>query len=192
MLAGLLGRLDELADDVLIDCGRLAGMPPSEVLLGADRVLLVVRPYLSDLHALATWLEANSSVRQRSQLVLVGQGPYPDAEVAEALNVEVVARLPWDPDTADLLVSVPVTARELKMAPLVRAARTLADALSGESASSDLADCAGAECTEAEHTAEPLRTRVLASRMLSTRVRRPWRTEPATPSTNGAAPETSR
>ena len=59
----------------------------------------------------------------------VGDGPYPDAEIAEALGVEVLARLPWDPDAAEALVSVPASARELRLAPLVRAARTLADQL---------------------------------------------------------------
>ena len=37
----------------------------------------------------------------RLGLVTVGDGPYPDAEIAEALGVEVLARLPWDPDAAE-------------------------------------------------------------------------------------------
>lgn len=181
MLAGLLGRLDELVGDVLVDCGRLAGDTPSAiavrpVLAGADRVVLAARPRLADLHALATWLDANPSMREPAQLVLVGDGPYLDAEVSEALGVEVVARLPWDPDAAEGLVSTPATARELKVAPLVRAARTLAEHMSDQAAP------AGTSHTE---TMVP----VAPAAALRTRVMRAWRPDPAARSTNGSAPE---
>jgi Flp pilus assembly CpaE family ATPase len=183
MLGGLLGRLDELVGDVLVDCGRLAGTAPSAipvlpVLAVADRVVLVARPRLADLHALATWLDANPSVRESAQLVLVGDGPYPDVEVSEAIGVDVLARLPWDPDGAEGLVSVPATARELKVAPLVRAARTLANHLN------DQAAAAGTSRVQA--TAPPGRATALR-----TRVQRAWRPGPAAHSTNGSGPEES-
>src|ERR1019366_9936882 len=91
-------------------------------------------PRLADLHALASFLETYPGLRQDPCLVLVGDGPYPDQEVADALGIEVVARLPWDPDAAASLVSVSALARELRVAPLVRVARTLADQLSGDKA----------------------------------------------------------
>jgi hypothetical protein len=181
MLGGLFGRLDELVGDVLVDCGRLGGDSPSAiavrpVLAGADRVVLAARPRLADLHALAVWLDANPSVREPAQLVLVGDGPYPDAEVSEALGVDVLARLPWDPDAAEGLVSAPATARELKVAPLVRAARTLANHLS------DQATPAGTSRVEAMAPVGP-------ATALRTRVLRAWRPEPAARSTNGLAPD---
>lgn len=181
MLAGLLGRLDELVGDVLVDCGRLAGDTPSAiavrpVLAGADRVVLAARPRLADLHALATWLDANPSVREPAQLVLVGDGPYPDAEVREALGVDVLARLPWDPDAAEGLVSAPATARELKVAPLVRAARTLAEHMSDRAAP---VGTSRVEVVAPFGPATALRTRVL----------RVWRPAPAVRSTNGSAPK---
>ena len=76
----------------------------------------------------------------------VGDGPYPDTEIAEALGVEVLARLPWDPDAAEALVSVPASARELRLAPLVRAARTLADRLATELSGTALAGTACRNC----------------------------------------------
>ena len=95
----------------------------------ADLVLLAVRPCLADLHALSAWLEAHPAEASRAGLVVIGNGPYPDAEIAEALGVEVVARMPWDPDAVQAFASVPADSRELRLAPLARAARTLGDRL---------------------------------------------------------------
>jgi len=173
MLTGLLPRLGELAADVLVDCGRLAGTSPNLVLSGADRVVLAARPRLADLHALASFLETYRGLRQDPCLVLVGDGPYRDQEVAEALGVEVAARLPWDPDAATSLVSVPASARELRVSPLVRAARTLAEHLSVDQSRTDMLE--GAETPPAA----PSRIRVM----------RAWRADPAARSTNGSAPE---
>jgi Flp pilus assembly CpaE family ATPase len=173
MLTDLLPRLGELVADVVVDCGRLAGTSPSPVLSGADQVVLAARPRLADLHALASFLETNPILRQDPRLVLVGDGPYSDQEVADALGVEVAARLPWDPDAAALLVSVRASARELRVAPLVRAARTLADQLSG--------DKAGTDTLERAETAPGTRPRL--------RGMRAWRPEPSARSTNGSAPE---
>ena len=173
MLTELLPRLGELVADVVVDCGRLAGTSPSPVLSGADQVVLAARPRLADLHALASFLETNPILRQDPRLVLVGDGPYSDQEVADALGVEVAARLPWDPDAAALLVSVRASARELRVAPLVRAARTLADQLSG--------DKAGTDTLERAETPPGTRPRL--------RGRRAWRPEPSVRSTNGSAPE---
>ena len=58
MLPGLLGRLDELDADVLVDAGRLdpAAAPPG-VATGASRLVLCARPRLPDLNALASFLD---------------------------------------------------------------------------------------------------------------------------------------
>jgi Flp pilus assembly CpaE family ATPase len=173
MLTGLFCRLGELAADVLLDCGRLAGASENPVLSGADQVVLAARPRLADLHALASFLESHPGLRQDPRLVLVGDGPYPDQEVADALGVEVAARLPWDPYAAASLVSVPASARQLRVAPLVRAARTLADQLSGDKARTDRLEGATAP------PAAPPRIRVM----------RAWRAQPLARSTNGSAPE---
>jgi hypothetical protein len=72
-----------------------------------------------------------------------------------------------------LLVSVRASARELRVAPLVRAARTLADQLSGDKAGTDTL----------ERAATPPGTRPRLRGM------RAWRPEPSARSTNGSAPE---
>ncbi len=143
-LAGLLARLDELDADVLVDVGRLdTGFPPPVAdlpvaglpVLGSaepSRVVLTSRPRLADLNALANALEQRSDEAGTLRagqlgLVLVGDGPYPDIEVAEALGVEVLGHLPWDPGAVELLGAVPASDRRLRLSPLVRAARSLAE-----------------------------------------------------------------
>lgn len=184
MLAGLSSRLGMLDADVLVDCGRLdpaaSGFPMFE---SADRVLLAARPRLADLHALATWREANPLDSEGVAVVLVGDGPYPDAEIAEALGVGVLARLPWDPEAAGALVSVPASAREIRLSPLVRAARSLADRLANELAGGVPA------VGSASGEVLPASTRPSRAGALRTRVLGAWRAEPVPRSTNGSTPE---
>lgn len=182
MLAGLSKHLGTLDADVLVDCGRLdPGAPGAGVFEGADAVVLAARPRLADLHALATWQETNPFDSGRVALVLVGDGPYLDAEIAEALGIEVLARLPWDPDAAGALVSVPASAREVRLSPLVRAARSLAGRLAKELAGAPPA----AGSASGEVPAASTRSRAGA---LRTRVLGAWRADPVPRSTNGSTP----
>ena len=133
LLGPLLSRVGELDADVVVDCGRLD--PGSAALArweGAERSVLVARPHIADLQAVATWLERRPVPPGRLGLVTVGDGPYPDEEIADALGAEVLARVAWDPRAVEVLLSVPASSRELRVAPLVRAARTLADRLAAE------------------------------------------------------------
>ena len=96
--------------------------------------------------------------------------------------------MPWDPDAASALVSVPASSRELRLAPLVRAARTLADRLATELSGTALA---GTALTDTPRP-EPSSTEKVpgaGSGSLRTRVLRPWRAEAKAHSTNGNAPE---
>lgn len=180
MLGPLLARLRELDSAVLVDCGRLGTDPATAGVLGeADRLVLAVRPRVADLHALATWLESHPLDRVL-QLVTVGDGPYRDGEIAEALGVEVLARLPWDPDGAEALLTVPASARDLRMAPLVRAARTLADQLATNPA---------ARSDPGQGSLGPAGWR--SPLAVSRRLLRVWRAEAPVASTNGSAPEGS-
>jgi hypothetical protein len=178
MLTELLHRLGALAADVFVDCGRLDPASAAFAVLDcADLVLLAVRPCLADLHALSAWLDAHPVGVQACRLVVVGNGPYPDAEIAEALGIEVVARMPWDPDAAQAFTSVAADSRELRLAPLARAARTLGDRL--------VVDLDPAARTPARSTAASEHPVALRQRLLRT-----WRPA-AVPvhSTNGKAPE---
>ena len=186
MLAGLSNHLGALDADVLVDCGRLDPRAPgAEVFEGADAVVLASRPRLADLHALATW-RTNPFDSGGVALVLVGDGPYPDVEIAEALGVEVLARLPWDPEAAGALVSVPASAREVRLSPLVRAARSLADRLAKELAGAPPTVRSASGEVPAASTrsrAGALRARVLGARVLGAR-----RADPVPRSTNGSTP----
>jgi len=177
MLGPLLGRLAELDGDVLVDCGRLdPGSPGVTLWERTARRLLVVRPRLADLQALASWSE-NRALDGRVGLVTVGEGPYPDAEVTEALGLEVLARMPWDPDGAEALLSVPASARQVRLAPIARAARTLADRLTQDPAA-----------VSVDGAAPTGSSRVGRAVAVGSRVWRPWRTDTA-PHANGNVPE---
>lgn len=178
MLGALLGRLGELSCDVVADCGRLdPGSPVLRQLESADQVLITVRPRLADLHAVAAWLGANDLSSQLS-LVLVGDGPYSDAEIADALGIPVLTRVAWDPSAAEALAALPASARRLRTSPLVRAARSLAERLTalGDGASS------------AEEVSEPTQDQATApSRIFSPRKIRNARATTGTRSSEGAS-----
>ncbi|MHB8451691.1 MAG: MinD/ParA family ATP-binding protein [Mycobacteriales bacterium] len=127
MLTGSLAALAGTGRDVLVDCGRLDPTSPVlGVFTGADLSLLVSRPQLVDLHALAGWLEGYRGQVGRLAVVLTGAGPYPPAEVADALGVEVLTALPTDPDGAAQLGAGARTRRGGVRSPLQRAAEALA------------------------------------------------------------------
>ncbi len=176
MLGALIGRMGELDAGVVFDCGRLdPGSPALAVLERADRVLVAVRPRLADLHAVATWLGGHPFAHGSLRLVAIGDGPYKDEEIADALCVPVAARLPWDPEAAQALALVPASSRQLRMVPLVRAARTLADRLAGDVAQEPGVEVAGASVGTSARTAR----RALGA----------LRTRPAVASANGSSPE---
>ena len=144
ILAGLLGRLGELDADVLVDVGRIdLGRVDSATALpgivgGAGRGVLTARPRLADLQPLASFVETrvdlDSPLRAALALVLVGDGPYPDVELTEALGVEVLGRIPWEPRAAELLTATAASDRRLRLSPLVRAARSVAENFAAETA----------------------------------------------------------
>lgn len=127
MLSGLLARLGELDVEVHLDCGRLDQQTGNlELFEGCDLAVLACRPHLSDLSALAAFVDESFEVAAaRPVLVLVGDGPYPAKEITDALGLDVAGQLPWDPDAAGAIGTVPVSSRQLTRTPLVRALRSL-------------------------------------------------------------------
>jgi hypothetical protein len=149
MLTHLLGHLDHLDTDVVLDCGRLASLPErndertsngvqprsnTERWLATDVALIATRPQLPDLHALGGFLDhprlATARNDGRLRLVLIGSGPYGDEEIAEVFGAPVVAHLPFDADAAVALATTPADARELRRSALVRELRSLAATIS--------------------------------------------------------------
>ena len=116
--------------DVIADCGRL-GAEASAVELAreASLVLLLSRPDVASLSHVASLAAALGPPDEGAVgLVLVGDGPYPRAEVSHAIGVEVVAVLPHDPDGAIALGGGAGT-RAARRLPLLRAIADLPQAL---------------------------------------------------------------
>jgi hypothetical protein len=126
------GGFDTSQDgDVLADCGRLALSRPSHPLLSeASLLILLVRPALADLAHLASRIEGLRKEAGDVAIVLAGPGPYPAKEVAGTLGVEVLGQLPLDPQGAALCSGAKAgSSRAASRSPLLRAARSLTDAL---------------------------------------------------------------
>ncbi|GAA4463759.1 ParA family protein [Phytohabitans houttuyneae] len=119
----------EPAFDVIVDCGRLhAPSPPWPILRAAALVLVVTGARLPDLSsARATIAALQRDFREHRvaagslRLLLVGEG-HAQAEISKALELPVIARLPHDPRTAEVL-TVGGTVRANR--PLMRAANAL-------------------------------------------------------------------
>ena len=127
--ARLAGLLDQTDTDVLVDVGRLPATPLAAPLLAsADRLLLVVRPRVEELTALAHRLPHLSGLGPAPELLLVGDRPYGPGDVAEALGVSVAGVLAHDTDAADGLAAVGAV-RGLGRSMLLRTAGGVVDRL---------------------------------------------------------------
>ncbi|HKA03636.1 MAG TPA: hypothetical protein VKD67_04885 [Acidimicrobiales bacterium] len=127
--ARLGALLDSLPDhDVVADVGRLRpGSPAMNVVEEASLVLLVLRPRLEEIDAVAqriTTLNQRRSVR----LVLIGDRPYPAGEVASVLGVKVLGVVADDPRSAAVLRGEG-TGRGLARLALLRSVRALGRAV---------------------------------------------------------------
>jgi hypothetical protein len=121
--------LDRRGDAVLVDGGRLRSTGPTgELARRATATLLVARPRLEDVALLRGHLPTLRRAGVRPLLVLADDGPYTATDVAAAVDAEVVGELPRDPRAAGAL-NGGTGRRALRRSPLLRAARTLTDAL---------------------------------------------------------------
>ncbi|MBF9128475.1 ParA family protein [Plantactinospora sp. S1510] len=98
------------AYDVIVDCGRLHVVgPPWPILRAADIVLIVTAarlPDLSSTQATVRTIERDFAEHRvpadTLRLLLVGTG-HGQHEVSKALRLPVIAQLPHDPRTAEVL-----------------------------------------------------------------------------------------
>ena len=89
-----LSRVEDT--DVLVDAGRLSPSSPAlELLPSASLIVVVLRPRLDEISALAQRLPALHELGDVG-VVLVGQRPYGPTEVAANLGVEVLGVLADD------------------------------------------------------------------------------------------------
>jgi len=140
-LADTFVRLADVDFDVIVDAGRLGpyGLPP-QLLERCALTALVLRSSLRavmsarvHLPALRDDARSTTAAQAKLGLVLVAEGrPYGRTEVANALNVPVVASLPDDPVTAGHLSDGRPRHRKFDSAPLVRSLRSAAGTLCEE------------------------------------------------------------
>lgn len=87
-----------------VDCGRLGAASPSLPLARrAALTILVCRPRLEEVHALAPAVGELTEAGCTLGLVCVGDGPYPPTEVARTLSLDLLAALPVDERAAEAL-----------------------------------------------------------------------------------------
>lgn len=131
--------------DCLADAGRLASgteaRPVDAVIAVADLVVVVSRCEVGMLAHVADRLPGLRALRaDRADagivLVLVGDGPYSSAEVAETLRLPVAGRL--GEDRAGAEIALGRRTGSLGRHPLFRDARALASALCAQAATAEL------------------------------------------------------
>lgn len=138
LLADALVELSHRGDerlDVIADCGRLSDTDsPWPLLQAADIVALAVRPTVAGVRLAARWLAKlrdrigeNTRDGGRFRLLVIGDGPYPAAEIAEVLDVALLSALPDDRQAAGQLAAG--GGRGLARRPLWRTLVKLADQL---------------------------------------------------------------
>ncbi len=130
--ARLDGVLSETADDdtVLIDAGRVSAAPLAAPLIAsADRLVLVARPRVEELQALAHRLAVIARIGPPPELLLIGERPYGPEEIAATLGCLVLGVIAHDPGAADALAAVSAV-RRLGRSPLLRSAVGVVEQLS--------------------------------------------------------------
>lgn len=136
-----IDRLDELADDVVVDLGRLRGGHPAGALLERlDALVLVSAPDAVSLAATSIWAEqaGRTSPGDRTlpvdvvRIAIVDASGWPATsrtDAAAELGGRLAGRLPWDPTVVDHLErGGMLDDRRIRRRPLVQAARRLAAA----------------------------------------------------------------
>ena len=138
-LSGALRALPALGvhHDVILDCGRLGHRhEPTPLLTGADTVVLVLRPTITQVHRTLTHLPAlrpsPPAPAPRLLLAAIGTGEV-DEKTLRTLSAEAGAgylgALPEDQRAAAILAGHGEAGRGLERTALLRSARALATTL---------------------------------------------------------------
>ncbi len=158
----LAGMLDQAEHDVLIDAGRLPASPLAGPLLEtADQLVLVVRPRVEELTALAHRMPFLTGLGPAPVVLLVGDRPYGPDEIADTLGVPVLGVLAHDPGAADALAAAGPD-RRLARSALLRSATGIVDTLTGARPSPQPDERGSSQVNG--HTATARRRRLLAGR----------------------------
>jgi len=117
---------------VIVDAGRFTPTSPHSALLDtADAVVLVIRPVLEDLNALAHRRDALLERAGDLRLLVIGDQPYGASEIQHRLELPVLGVLPSDPRSAGAFAGTKALAssRWLRRSPLTRAVRAVVENL---------------------------------------------------------------
>ena len=126
----------ERAVDVIVDCGRITAGSPLLGLMGqAERVLVLTRPSPDQLRPAAHQLRTLDASGTQVGLLLVGDTPYGQREVASALEVDVAGMVAFDSQAAEALTGV-AGGGDLRRSLLVRSVAGLAESFGLEPADS--------------------------------------------------------
>ena len=133
-LGALGGRLADALGawpgTVVVDCGRWDPLGPAVPLAAvADALIVVLRPTVEGVEHVRARLDDFRSAGARTiAALLVGDRPYPPAEVSAALGIPVTGALPFDSRGAKALERQMIGA-DTRRSTIVRAARSALDAL---------------------------------------------------------------
>lgn len=148
--------------DVVVDCGRLhPGSPAHALATSADRLVLVAQPQLDQLQHLRPLAARLTAADVRPVLLLIGDRPYAADEVAAALEIPVIATLPHDPNSADLLNGRLTRTHRGSNSSLLRVARAVGEQLADEfaTASQGVRESAVSGETAPRRSTRPVRER---------------------------------
>jgi cellulose biosynthesis protein BcsQ len=134
-----IASLRELADNVVVDVGRLrSGTPTWPILTSADVVLLVASPEVSAAVSTSEWMQAHGRVSpvdpgiaaDNVRIVFVDSPAgvsFPRATVHIEFRDQSAVWLPWEPATVDLIHrGALANDRRLRRSALIAAANRLA------------------------------------------------------------------
>jgi MinD-like ATPase involved in chromosome partitioning or flagellar assembly len=124
-LADYLAAMPER--DAVVDVGRLRpGTPAAAIISRADTLVVVVRPTVEEIGAVAH--RVGALIELGAVLVVVGDRPYSAREVAAAVDVPVVGVIADDGRGAHALMTA-TGGRGLARTPLLRSAAALVERL---------------------------------------------------------------
>lgn len=120
----------------VVDCGRLAPTSAAWPLAqAAELVVLVARPRLDEARRLPSRVEELQNCGASVGVVLVGDGPYAPAEVAQVAQVELLGVIADDPRAAAMVNGSWGSDRALRRSRLWRSVVALAEVLDARLAS---------------------------------------------------------
>lgn len=125
----------------IVDCGRWSTTSPAgPAIAGAAATVVVIANGVDGVEHVRVRTDAlRAATGDRVALVIAGERPYTTEEIAEACRLPVLGAVPHD-ERGAAGVTGALPSRAIGRAPLVRAARSILDALTGHVADPPVAE----------------------------------------------------